>query len=122
MGRFYLKSGLFVLLAAFCILLGVNLAGDGVEQIHGPIIDKPTAEEQALREQPPNDAEQSRFDAKRAKEKEAEKVRAAYEELKRNRADEKSLFGSIGSAIGGMLTSIAGFIISIFSSLFDALI
>jgi len=122
MARFYLRSGLFLLAAAFCILLGVNLAGGGMEQIGGSQTGKPAAEASAPSAQPMPSAKPADQAKQEAKAKEAEKTKAAYEELKRNRANEGSLFGAIGSAIGSLLSSVASFVISIFTAVFDLFI
>jgi len=122
MRKFYTRFILFLVIAAFCVLLGVNLAGDGVEAISGPAVMNPIKEERTAIREPLSEAERLKLkEAEQAKEREAVRLRAAAADLKR-RAEEPSLFGSIGSLIGTLLNRIAAIIISIFTAIFDAFI
>lgn len=115
MMRFYMKSGLFLLFALFCILFGISLASNGVERIHGPLDEQQIQEKLAMKAE-----KEQELKAKREAElQNTQQPHVTYEQLRQNRTESSSLFASLGEGIGSMLKGIAKLVISFFSSLFD---
>lgn len=115
MMRFYMKSGLFLLFALFCILFGISLASNGIERVNGPLDEQQIQEKLAMQAQ----KEQELKAKAEAELQKAQQKQVSYEQLRHNRTESHSLFASLGAGIGSMLKGIAKLVVSFFSSLFD---